>query len=221
MMMQRIRPLTSATGLALGLALLMAGCGGSDNMLGPNQGRVRFVLSSGSTVLATSQPAATAGAATTDGTGPLTDGETYEPRRLFQSASVDLTSVLARNSDGVLVNVDMSLPVTVDILSMDNGRHVTLPDGDLPSGTYDQLVLVLKKFQGTTLDSTQVTIVPPGGGWTTVVPVCAFTVDSSVTTTVSLGFDLRNAFLWRNNHYFFQPRFSCDQQQTADTVTAQ
>jgi hypothetical protein len=214
-MMKRIRSTTPTLGLALGLALLAAGCGTSDT-LGPNQGRVRFLLSAGSSALATDQPAATAmpetdGTGTGDITQPLTDGETDSPHRFFQSASVNITSILARDADGVLVNVDMELPVTVDIISVENGKHVTLPDGTLPSGTYDQLVLVLKEFEGTTLDGTQITIVPPGGGWTVIVPVCSFVVDETVTTTVSLGFDLRNAFLWRDSHYFFQPRFRCDQ----------
>ena len=124
-MMTRNRPSASTVGLALGLALLAAGCGTSDNMLGPNQGRVRFTLAAGSTALATNQPAATAmpgtgSTGTTDITQPLSDGETDGPHRFFQSASVNLTSILARNADGVLVNVDMDLPVTVDILSVEN-----------------------------------------------------------------------------------------------------
>ncbi len=204
---------TPTAGLALGLALLSAGCGSSD-MLGPNQGRVQFLLSSGTSATATGQPAATA-MPQADVTQPLTDGETDSPHRFFQSASVDITSILARDADGVLVNVEMDLPVTVDIISMENGKHVTLPDGNLTSGTYDQLVLVLKKLEGTTWDGTQVSIVPPGGGWTTIVPVCPFTVDADVTTTVSLAFDLRTAFTWRNSHYLFQPRFRCDQEQPA------
>jgi Domain of unknown function (DUF4382) len=213
--MNRTRSNTWVMGLALGLALITAGCGSSD-MLAPGRGRVRFTLSSGPSALASGQAAATAmpdpGTGTNDIPQPLTDGESDGPHRFFTSASVDLTSVLARNADGVLVNVDMDLPITVDIISVENGKHVTLPDGDLPSGTYDQLVLVLKEFQGTTFDGTQITIVPPGGGWTVIVPVCSFVVDDTVTTTVSLGFDLRTAFVWRDNHYFFQPRFHCDQQ---------
>lgn len=211
--MKTYRLTTPTAGLALGLALLSAGCGSTD-MLGLNQGRVQFLLSSGTSPTATGQASATA-TPEADVTQPLTDGETDSPHRFFQSASVDITSILARDADGVLVNVDMELPVTVDIVSMENGKHVTLPDGDLPAGTYDQLVLVLKKLEGTTWDGTQITIVPPGGGWTTIVPVCPFTVDDNVTTTVSLAFDLQTAFTWRNDHYFFQPRFHCDQTEPA------
>ena len=165
--MKRIGSNTSLMGLALGLALVAAGCGQSD-MLAPGHGRVRFDLSSGASALASGGAAATAmpdpGTGTVDNTQPLLDGEMDAPHRFFQSASVDMTDILARNSDGVMVKVNMDLPVTVDIISVENGKHVTLPDGDLPSGTYDALVLNLKGFQGTTWDGTQITIVPPGAG---------------------------------------------------------
>jgi len=203
--------------LALALALIAAGCSGDG--LGPNQGRVRFVLSSGSTALAApgvesptiSPTPGTAGATASpslsgDGEG---DGEHHD-YRAFQAANVTFSSILARDQDGVLVNVSMDLPVQVDIVSMDTGgNQVTLPDGDLPVGTYDQLVVVMTQLEGVLKDGTQLSITPPGGGWTSIVPICPFTVEEGGTTTVSLQFMVRQAFTWRNLRYHFQPQLQC------------
>lgn len=204
--------------LAIGLALIVAGCSG-DSGLGPNQGRVRFVLSSGSTAVgvagaetSTITPAPATGQ---DGaaTAPSLDGDREQEHhdyRAFQTANVTFSSILARNQDGVLADVAMDLPVQVDIVSMDTGgNQVTLPDGDLPPGTYDQLVVVMTQLDGVLKDGTQLSITPPGGGWTSIVPVCPFTVEEGGTTTVSLQFMVRQAFQWRNMRYHFQPQFQC------------
>ena len=204
-----------ATLLALGLALVAAGC--SDSGLGPNQGRVRFVLSSGATAAgvagaqsATATPTpGTTGATASPSLNGDGDGEHHD-YRAFQAANVTFSSILARDQAGVLVNVAMDLPVQVDIVALDTGgNQVTLPDGDLPAGTYDQLVVVMTHLEGVLKDGTQLTITPPGGGWTSIVPICPFTVEEGGTTTVSLQFMVRQAFTWQNLRYHFQPRLQC------------
>jgi hypothetical protein len=188
--------------LAGGLALLLAGCG-NDSVLGVDGGRVRFVLSADAAP-ATSGAALVA-ASPTDGD----DGD--RPRRFFQAANITLSSILARNQDGVLVNVEMDLPVTVDVMMLEDGREVTLPDGELPVATYDQVVLVMTQVEGVTHDGTTITITPSGGGWTTIVPICPFVVEDGGTTTVSLTFMLNRAFSWHSSRYHFEPRLVCDE----------
>jgi hypothetical protein len=193
--------------LAVGLVLVAEGCGNGDGVLGVNEGRVQFLLSSDA-------EAAVPNAASPD--GPVaTDGDHGRGyHEFFQSANVTFASILARNLDGVLENVtfeDPPLPFTVDVVSMDGGKEIMLPDGELLAATYDQLVVVMTEVEGVTLDGTTITMTPPGGGWTAIVPMCQFVVGDGGTTTVSLKFMLNQAFSWRNSRYHFQPRFVCEE----------
>lgn len=204
------RPSLGATRwLALGLFLAASACSG--DALGPNQGRVHFTLSSGSPTTvgqAVSQPSTTLGGdSAADPT--LNEWEREHDYRFFETANVTLSSILARNQDGELVGVTMDLPATVDVVAMDHGGEISLPDADLPAGTYDQLVVVMTHVEGVAHDSTQITLTPPGGGWTSIVPVCPFTVEDGGTTTVSLQFMVHRAFVWSGSHFRFHPEFQC------------
>lgn len=202
--------------LAGGLAVILAGCDGG-GALGVDEGRVRFVLSAGADV--------TPGAAAEIGpaSGALQDGVLADhddergdrPRQFFQSANITLSSVLARNLSGQLVDVEMDLPATVDVVMLDEGKEVTLPDGILPPASYDQVVIVMTNLEGVTLDGTTISITPPGGGWTAIVPICPFTVAEGGTATVGITFMLNRAFSWRNGRYSFQPRIVCDEDDSA------
>ena len=209
-----------ATVLVAGLVLVAAGCSSSDSILGVNEGRVRFVLSSSSGTVGTgAEGSAPVPAAAQDGAVIMRHGDDDrdddddddDGRRFLTSANVTLSSILARNLDGVLVNVDMDLPVMVDVLSMDGATEVMLPDAILPFGTYDQVVVVITQVEVVTFDGTAIRITPPGGGWTAIVPICPFVVEQGATTTVGLTFMLEHAFKWRDNRFHFQPRFVCDQ----------
>jgi hypothetical protein len=188
------------------LALALVACGGSDSMLGVGNGKVRFLLS------AADEPAlgAADGAAAVDAMHGGDEG----PRRLFASARVTFSSILARNLDGVLVNVQMQLPTTVDILTIEGGRRIQLPEGNLPAATYDQLVVVMTELRAVTHDGTTITIDPAGGGWTAIVPVCPFTVDEEGPTTVSLELMVRRSLFWREGRLHFEPRLACRTQGT-------
>ena len=203
--------------LLAGLTLATAGCGG-DDVLGANEGRVRFVLSSdgaaavgaGDATVST-LPGVQSGAEGSVGQ-PSLHGEGSDEDRTgwFQSATVTFSSILARDQAGVLVNVDMDLPVPVEIMKMEGGKEIQLPPGDLPAGTYDQLVVVMTAVEGVTKDGTAIAITPPGGGWTAIVPICPFVVEEGSTTVVGLTFKFRNLFSWRDKRYHFQPQLSCD-----------
>lgn len=204
------------TVLVAGLALVAAGCSSSDSILGVNEGRVRFVLSSSSGTVGTgAEGSAPVPAAAQDGAVIMRHGDDDrdddDGRRFLTSANVTLSSILARNLEGVLVHVDVDLPVTVDVLSMDGATEVMLPDAILPLAAYDQVVVVITQVEVVTFDGTTIRITPPGGGWTAIVPICPFVVEQGATTTVGLTFMIEHAFKWRDNRFHFQPRFVCDQ----------
>lgn len=195
-MLTRRRLSGLAVGLCIALVVIVAGCDNSDGVLGIDGGQVQFVLSSGAEL---------AGPVATDG------DHDHHDRPRFQSANVTFSSILARNLDGVLVNVEMELPVTVDVLLLEGGREVTLPDGTLAPGTYDQAVVVMTQVEVVTLNGTTIAVTPPGGGWTAIVPICQFVVEEGATTVVGLKLQLDRAFSWRDNRYHFQPKFSCEE----------
>lgn len=198
--------------LTLGLVLAASACTG-DDPLGPDQGRVHFVLSSGTTPTTAPSDSASFLTQSWDATSePAThDRDEDHDYRYFQTANVTLSSILARNQDGQLVDVTMDLPVTVDVMAVERGDQISLPQGDLPAGTYDQLVVVITHVEGVARDSTQVTLTPPGGGWTAIVPTCPFTVEDGGATTVSLQFMVRKAFIWSGTHFRFEPKFTCEE----------
>lgn len=204
------RRLTAAA--ALLLVLGAAGCDGG--LFGPEAGNVRFVLSSApDAALVTGAGPLAPSASVVDGpalSGDHDDDHDDHPNPYFESANVTFTSILARNLEGVLLNIEMDLPVTVDVITMEGGREVTLPDGDLPPGTYDQVVVVMSQVQGVTHDGTTITIDPPGGGWTAIVPVCPFDVADGETSVIGLQLSVRRSFAWRDGRFRFQPHFVCE-----------
>lgn len=222
--MKRARSALTMKLLAVGVAVAVAGCG--DSGLGPDQGRVHFVLSSGTTATGVSTPQTISDVPTlnsADATVPTTrsaDGWDGEKRdySFFSTANVTFSSILARNASGELVNVEMDLPTTVDVVAMDRGSQVSLPDGALAAGTYDQLVVVMTQVNGVAKDSTQISLTPPGGGWTAIVPICPFTVDQGASTTVSLQFMLRQAFSWNGTRFRFQPQFQCESNSSTSST---
>lgn len=178
--------------LALGLAACQAG-----DSVGVQGSRVQFQLSSGGA-------AAAPGAALS----PATSGGEHGRNPFFRSANVTFSSILARNVEGQLIDTGMDLPATVDVVAMDEGgRTVTLPDGTLPVGTYDQIVVVMTAVEGVLRDGTGIAITPPGGGWTAIVPVCPFDVEEGSTAIVGLMLPVRTAFIWGEGRFRFEPRF--------------
>ena len=124
----------------------------------------------------------------------------------FRTANVTLSSIMVRTENGELIELDSDLPITVDVVRIDGGRRVQLPDGFLPPGNYDQVVLVITAVQAVSTDGTLITIDPPGGGWTAVVPICSLSVVEGETVPVGLAFNVRNSFLRLNNWWSFQPQ---------------
>ena len=194
--------------LPLAALFVIAGCG--DGFLSSNSGRLRVVMSadgagSAPPLVADVGQAAAGSEAEHGDDDDDDDGERLS--RSFTAATVTLSSVLVRNLDGQLVDVDFDLPVTVDVVKLEGGKQVVLPSGTLPEGIYDQVVIVITAVQGTTLDGTVVTIEPPGGGWTAVVPICPLEVAAGATETVDIALNARSSFLRVGSHWDFHPRF--------------
>lgn len=183
---------------ALTLATVIAGgCSSVDSVSGGSKGNVRITMggpSAQAAALSASSPVALA-----DGSG-----------RTITSASISLSSILARNLDGQLIDVTMALPVTVDLVALIQGHTVDLPIGSLPVGSYDQLVVVIRSLGVVLSDGTQIDVTPPGGGWTAIVTVDPFDVIDGVVTTVNLHFRAGGAFHWRDGALEFDPSFDCD-----------
>ncbi len=193
--------------LAIGAILLTPGCN-LDSLFGHDGARVQVVLSrDGGSGLG-----AIVANMVQDSVAARNDDDDDDHHRVgtwgFQTATVTLSSILARTLDGELVNLDVDLPVTVDVVKIDDGKQIQLPDGFLPADTYDQIVVVMTAVQGTLRDGTIVTIEPPGGGWTAVIPTCPLEVTDATTTTVGLALNVRNSFvLVGSQSWSFQPRF--------------
>ena len=181
---------------ALAVALVAAaGCSDSGSVAGNStKGRVRVVMGGGLAAAAMTPT-------------PL-HGDTSG--RTIDSASVTVTSILARNLDGELVGVTMDLPTTLDLIDLIEGKTVELPVGTLPVGTYDQIVVVIKSLHVVLSDGTMVDVTPPGGGWTAIVPTETFDVVDGQVTTVHLNFRADNAFRWVEGKLEFDPEFDGD-----------
>jgi hypothetical protein len=198
---------------AAAAALIVAACGTSDDPLAPNQGRVRFVLGANESPLmapeaGTSEALPDSAVASWPDSAVVVDPyHPYRPIPLYRSAKLTFSSILARNLDGVLVDVAMDLPVTVDASLLETGHVIELPEGELPVGTYDEVVFVVRKVEVVLWNHTRVTIEPPGGGWTSNVPLCPpVDVEEGETTTVSLKLQVWNAIYWYGDQLHFEPQ---------------
>jgi uncharacterized protein DUF4382 len=156
--------------------------------------------------LAASTLAGTTGSTTTLGEDDGDDGDVLS--RLAH-VNVTISSLLARNLDGDLIDLVIDLPRTVDLIGLMNGNQITLPTGTLPPGMYDQLVIVIRSVEFVFLDGTKVELTPPGGGWTRIVPVTPFEVIEGQTTTIELRFKPFQAFREFDGEFGFFPDFEC------------
>ena len=179
--------------------VLIASC----SLVSPDDGNVRVVLSaSNSTSFSASQ-------GDDDGDDDDDDderkGENFLSR--LESANVTFASMLARNLDGELIDLDIDLPHTVDLVALGAGQEVTFPAGTLPDGEYDQLVVVMTELEAIFVDGGSIALTPPGGGWTAIVRVGPFSVAEGETVTLNLNLRLGRAFRRLDGAFRFFPEF--------------
>lgn len=200
-----------AAALAVVALGLTAACSDGDSVTSAGKGRLNVALSASSgtqtaaaietglrTALASS-PAATIGTTHDDDDGPE-----------LAAVNVTFSAILARNLSGELVPVEMALPVVVDVLALLEGPTVTLPVGLLPPGDYDQIVVNMTAVELVTTDDFHITIEPPGGGWTAIVPADPFTVLEGETTAITLRLRMDRAFRFLEGKIEFHPEFECE-----------
>ena len=180
--------------LVLVAALLVAA--GCSDVTNPDQGNVRVVLSASNTLQA---------APALGDDDDQDDGERYVSR--LESANVTFSSLLARNLSGQLVDLGGDLPRTVDVVGLMGGDDVTLPSGSLPPGEYDQLVVVMTELELVFLDGSKIALSPPGGGWTSIVPVAPFTVVEGQDLVLELDLNLGRTFRQAGSAFRFFPEF--------------
>ena len=175
--------------------LLIASC----SLVSPDDGNVRVVLSatSGGASLSTSHD--------DDDDDDDDRGENFLSH--LESANVTFASLLARNLDGELIDLDIDLPHTVDLVALGAGHEVTFPAGTLPEGDYDQLVVVMTQLEANFVDGGSIALTPPGGGWTAIVRVAPFTVVDGETVTLDLNLRLGKAFRRLDGAFRFFPEF--------------
>ena len=187
---------TIAPAAAVLATLAAGGCSDSGSMIeGGSTGRVQLVLGGSATQ-----------SATLGSTAALSD----DRGRTIEAAVITLSSVLARNLDGELVDVSVSLPMEVDLIDLILGRTVELPIGALPVDSYDQLVVVIRSLGVVLSDGTRIDVTPPGGGWTAIVRTEPFDVAEGTLTTVNLRFRADRAFRWVEDRLEFHPEFDAD-----------
>jgi len=197
--------------LLVGIAFITA-CINHHDESDSRSGNVQFVL----TAAAPAQ-ARTAGSTLSGGTTGLSnavlpqddDGEDDDIQSKLANVNVTFSSLMARNLDGELVSLVIDLPQTVDLISVLNGRQVSLPAGTLPPGMYDQIVVVIRKVEFVFVDGTSKVLTPTGGGWTRIIPVETFEVIDGQTITIELRFNPLHAFEELNGEFEFSPDFEC------------
>lgn len=181
--------------LALVPLLATVACSGISS---PDQGNVRVLLS------ASDQPAR---APSLGGDDDRDDHRGDRVLDKLKTANVTFSSLVARNADGKLVDLGVELPKTVDVVGLLGGTGVTLPAGSLPPGEYDQLVVVMTQLELAFVNGAKIALTPPGGGWTSIVPVTPFTVVEGQELTIELKLRLGSAFREASGSMGFFPDF--------------
>ncbi len=180
------------------IALLLAtAC--SDSTGNSGDGNVRVVLR------ASDQPSLAAAATAAQASDDDDGGHT--PLSSVEEANITFSSMLARNTDGQLIDLGLDLPQTIDVKALMNGNELTLDAGSLPPGDYDQLVVVMTQVELVFANGGAIALTPPGGGWTSIVRVAPFTVVAGEAITVELNLKLRGAFREFGNGFRFFPDF--------------
>ncbi len=202
----------AAAGLVLA-ALAIAGCSSSgtdmSGMAGKGQIQLQMTTSGATTAAATVTGSPTAVGTRSGGAmAPADMGS--NPAASLKSAEVTLSKIQARDaSSGNMVDVLVALPYTVDLLSLQGGKTVSLPAGFLPPGTYNQLVLTISSVNIVANDGTTIAITPPAGGWVVTVNAQPFTVVADQATPVKLTFREDMSFHFLGGMLEFEPEFEC------------
>ena len=189
---------------------LVTACSGSHGESDARTGNVRVMLTSAP---ATTSTAASSAASLGSGSTAWDDDGGDDILSRLAQVNVTFATLMARNLDGDLVDLTIALPKTVDLIPVINGQSITLPDGTLPAGTYDQFVVVITHVEFVFTNGGKVDLTPPGGGWTKIIPVQPFEVVAGQTTTIELRFKPFHAFDDSDGEFRFFPDFDCQSRE--------
>ncbi len=194
--------------LVMAFALAIAACSSNHGESDSRTGNVRVKLMAAPPT--TAATAASTDSATAAGSSWGDDDDSGGLLSRLSQVNVTFSSLMARNINGDLVDLAMTLPQTVDLVPIINGQPVALPAGTLPAGMYDQFVVVINHVQFVFTDGGKIDLTPPGGGWTRIIPVQTFEVVDGQTTTIELRFHADHAFEDLGGEFHFFPNFDCD-----------
>ena len=180
------------SGLTLTLATFMAGCSSSPDR-----------TSQGSLAVALGASRAAAGVQVAI---PSSDDQLAQ----LKAASITISDVEARRSDGSWVPIDGGVPAVIDVLALSNGgRTVALPSDLLPEGQHNALQLRISQVELTRLDGSRVTIAPRGTGWVVLIPV-DFGIVTDRETIIELVVGLDPSFKLVNGEFEFEPEIELE-----------
>ncbi len=144
------------------------------------------------------------GVVTPPGQGRLTVVMHDDAAAFLREAQVTFASLRAHQVGGDWVEVSGEFPMTVDLLTLVEGRTITLGSDALPPGDYDALEVTITAVHLVTQDGAEVDLQLPPDGVKVVVPV-PFTVVEGQETVITLDFRVDRSFAIRGTELEFQP----------------
>ncbi len=125
-----------------------------------------------------------------------------DPR--LQAAVVTFSGIQARSLDGMWVDVAGEFPMTVDLLTLVDGRTMMLAADAVPAGDYAALRITIQSVQLVAEDGTAFDITLPGAGTQALIPV-SFMVVEGQATTITLDFKVELSFEFDGSEFEFEP----------------
>ncbi|MBZ5637966.1 MAG: DUF4382 domain-containing protein [Acidobacteriia bacterium] len=111
----------------------------------------------------------------------------------FSQANVTFSAIEVRDSQGVWVPVSGTFPMTIDLLTLVNGKTLTLAAGAVPAGTYDRIRVTIAGSELVLANGTTITITLPHAG-VTVERMVSFTAVEGQPVTITLDFKVDLSF---------------------------
>jgi len=124
-------------------------------------------------------------------------------------ANVTFSAMQAHSAGGGDVPVSGSFPMSVDLLTLVNGRTITLAAESIPPGSYDRLDVTISAVSLTLTNGTKVDITLPAGGRTAMIPT-SFTVELGQPVTVTLDFRVDLSFKFDGAEFEFEPEIEIE-----------
>jgi hypothetical protein len=195
------------------MGLLAMACSGTSSSLNSSagKGQVQIAMTSG-TGPTVNAVRSTGLSSTRTGAGLAAVGASDDGPSIsaLKSANVTFSRIQARAADGTWVDVLISLPATVDMVAIRDGKTVQLPAGFLLPGTYDRLMVTITQVEIVLADDTLIAITPPAGGWTVEIPAKPFEIVEGQPTAVHLKFREDMSFQFLGGSIEFEPEFECE-----------